>query len=54
MKFLCFGWFLELVFIFLKRFYATASIYEDAAKSIVEAFPYLKDDSETGFVNKTF
>lgn len=32
-----------------ERFYATASIYECAAKSIIEAFPHLKDSSESGF-----
>ena len=39
----------NIFYLNLFRFYATASIYEDAAKSIIEAFPYLKDTSETGF-----
>lgn len=43
---------IQALFLELKdyiKFYATATIYEDAAKSIIEAFPYLKDNSETGF-----
>jgi hypothetical protein len=36
------------------RFYPPKFVYHDASKSIVEAFQYLKDDSEKGFESYQF
>jgi hypothetical protein len=40
--------------LFKIRFYPPKFVYHDASKSIVEAFQYLKDDSEKGFESYQF